>query len=174
MPRSEVSTITASVAGLRGATARLRSMSSRWRIISVICARSAGSPLACNSSKRRIPRTSGRASRKNLNRAVGNTTVPMSRPSATRPDSPSDRCASFRQSRTTVDVARREASRPTSAVRISGPTGTPLHSNTECSPPPCSLKRKALQRARNSSSGNASAPGPRRRAMVRNMAPVSR
>ena len=114
------------------------------------------------------------ASRKNLNRAVGNTTVPMSRPSATRPDSPSDRCASFRQSRTTVDVARREASRPTSSVRISGPTGTPLHSNTECSPPPCSLKRKALQRARNSSSGNASAPGPRRRAMVRNMAPVSR
>ena len=167
--------MTASAAGRRGATARLRSRESRWRICSVSVTRSASTPRAARSRRRRRARTSGDASRKNLKRASGKTTVPMSRPSTTSGvASPMARWASRSTSRTTGTVAMRAASMPTCSVRTSPRMGTPLQHTVEARPLPDRLKVHWRHFSRNSSSGRVSAPGPSLRARQRNMAPVSR
>ena len=86
MVMKELSSTTASSAWRRGLSLRVLSMRSR----SVTLASTSSkvvvvSPLLRNSSKRRWARTSALAVAKTFISASGNTTVPMSRPSITRP-----------------------------------------------------------------------------------------
>ena len=92
-----VSMTTASSAARRGATARLRSRSSRTRSCSRTASASSPAGSRPRSSIRRIARSSTEASRNSLRSASGSTTVPMSRPATTIP--PPSASARWRGSR---------------------------------------------------------------------------
>ena len=82
--------------------------------------------LSINCLRRLSARATTSATRNTLRDASGNTTVPMSRPSATRPGG--TRKARWRSSsawRTPGNAATREAKLPTSSRRISWPTSPP-------------------------------------------------
>ena len=78
---------TVSAAGTSGATARFRSRSSRSFISDKRRSKLTLKPFSCNCSIRRWARSCADASRKIFTGASGNTTVPISRPSAIRPGS---------------------------------------------------------------------------------------
>src|SRR5712692_9060999 len=131
MPIAVLSTSTASAARASGETLRSRSRRSRSITSSKTSASVIFSPFSSCSLQRRSARTSGEASRKILSSALGKTTVPMSRPSMTTPPpAPARRCSATSTRRTPAMVAKRDAARATSAVRISCVTSWPSR-NTE-------------------------------------------
>ena len=140
------SRMTASSAGRSGDSARLRSRRSRSRISSTItcfstrcCSAVSGAgswrdsvwrAVVCSMGaawrKRRLPRTSGAASRKIFTSASGKTAVPMSRPSITTPPlAPSARCCSTIHARTRGWTETRDAADVTSASRMRCETSMP-------------------------------------------------
>ena len=141
----EESMIRASSAGRNGLTSRVRSRSSRWRIWSSVSSSGTSTPRASSSSCRRVARISADASRKNLHCAVGNTSVPWSRPSVTRLRLPTIACCCRTISaRTPGCCATREAASEIdgdrSATVMSTPsTSTAWSSKWICSRPAWSV-----------------------------------
>src|SRR5512134_557866 len=130
-----------------------------------------------HSRKRRSARTAAWASRKNLASASGNTTVPVSRPSSTRPPrSPIFRCRYTIASRTCRCAETSDAPMLISGVRIESPTSAPLSRIRNSSPSP---RRNSRGRSAHSLPSRAPSdhwiPSVRAaRAQARYIAPVSR
>ncbi len=142
---SVVSIAKAPSACRNGAIARSRSFLSRSRVMARICFSSTVSPLACSCRTRRRALSSGLASRKNLCAAPGNTTVPVSLPSATIfPSFPIVRCRRVSFSLTTGSAETLEAAIAISGLLISSLTSSPL-SRTPTSPSPVPAGKRSIR-----------------------------
>ncbi len=134
--------------------------------------RSTNSPRAAISRCRRPGRSAGSATRKNLQIAWGNTTVPWSRPSQTRlRPSPACCCHSASRRLTTGWTATMLEAFDTSAVRISPVMSSPLSSTR-----PGGISRRSVARSPSSCAASFRSMPARKpaRPTARNIAPVSR
>src|SRR5256712_10921672 len=182
-PIAVLSTSTASAARTSGETFRSRSRLSRSITSSKTSGSVSRSPFSWCSSQRRSARPSGEASRKIFSSALGNTTVPMSRPPITIPPPAPARCCSATSTcRTFAIVASRDAACATSIIRISRVTSAPSRKTQFFAPAAsCSglgaLSSICVSLASASSLGSSSSEAPRRSAFsasARYIAPLSR